>query len=50
MRLLLRRSCQLRAEAGAKLGKGTGVNVSGGLTGLDKAWARIKDGWNWIWK
>lgn len=42
---------KLRAEAGAKLGLGVGagVKVGGGLTGLDKAWARIKDGWNWLW-
>lgn len=42
---------KLRAEAGAKLGlgPGAGVKVGGGLTGLDKAWARIKDGWNAIW-
>lgn len=42
---------KLRAEAGAKLGlgAGAGVKVGGGLTGLDKAWARIKDAWNAIW-
>lgn len=42
---------KLRAEAGAKLGlgPGAGVKVGGGLTGLDKAWAKIKDGWNAIW-
>ncbi|WP_405402612.1 hypothetical protein [Paracoccus sp. Ld10] len=42
---------RLRAEAGAKLGLGVGagVKVGGGLTGLDKAWARIKDGWNALW-
>lgn len=42
---------KLRAEAGAKLGLGAGLGakVGGGLTGLDKAWARIKDGWNALW-
>lgn len=42
---------KLRAEAGAKLGfgVGAGVKVGGGLTGLDKAWGRIKDVWNAIW-
>lgn len=42
---------KLRAEAGAKLGLGAGLGakVGGGLTGLDKAWARVKDGWNALW-
>ncbi|GLK65609.1 hypothetical protein [Paracoccus kondratievae] len=42
---------KLRAEAGAKLGLGVGLGakVGGGLTGLDKVWARIKGGWNALW-
>ena len=41
---------KLRAEAGAKLGLGVGagVKVGGGLTGRDKAWAKIKSAWNWM--